>query len=105
VRGASPQTLETSSPDSFLRRRPRLPKGLEIGLVGYYYDQVTDDRGPATAFLGGFQGRVFGYGPFLGWLFKLGEKQAGISARWYHETGARNRLEGDTGIVSFTLEL
>jgi hypothetical protein len=82
-----------------------LPKGFEVGFVGYYYDQVTADRGPATAFLGGFQGRVYGYGPILGWIFELGGKQAGISARWYHESGAENRLEGDTGFVTFSLEL
>jgi hypothetical protein len=82
-----------------------LPWGLSIGLVGYYYDQVTDDRGDATVFLGGFQGRVFGGGPMLGWMFKLGERQAGISGRWYHESGARNRLEGDIGFVTITLVL
>lgn len=82
-----------------------LPFGLSIGAVAYYYDQVTDDRGGASDLLGGFQGRVFGAGPMLGWMFPLGTKQASLSARWYREWGAENRLEGDIGFVTFTLEL
>jgi len=39
-----------------------LSKQLFVGMVGYAYQQVTDDIG-AAPFLNGFKSRVFGIGP------------------------------------------
>jgi hypothetical protein len=82
-----------------------LPWGVDVGAVGYYYDQVTDDRGGASDFLGGFQGRIYGAGPMLGWRFTLFGRMASLNARWYHEFGAVKRLEGDIGFVTFLMQL
>ena len=51
-----------------------LSKQLFVGMVGYAYQQVTDDIGTAP-FLNGFKSRVFGFGPQLGYLFPIGDKQ------------------------------
>jgi hypothetical protein len=49
----------------------------QLGLVGYYYQQVTDDFG-APAALDGFRSRVAGIGPQIGYIFPMGNMQ-GIS--------------------------
>jgi hypothetical protein len=66
-----------------------------IGGVFYGYYQLTGDSG-SGAVLGGFQGRVFGAGPVLGGMIPLGQHKLYANARYYHEWGARNRLEGST---------
>ncbi len=64
-----------------------------IGLVGYFYHQVTGDSG-AGARLGDFESRVGGVGPQIGHLFKMGGKQAYLNLKGYWEFDAKNRPEG-----------
>ena len=45
-----------------------------MGLVGYAYQQVTDDFGQ-PAVLGGFRSRVLGIGPRLGYVFPVANMQ------------------------------
>lgn len=66
-----------------------------IGGVWYGYYQLTGDSG-SGAVLGDFKGRVFGAGPVLGGMIPLGPHKVYANARYYHEWGARNRLEGST---------
>ena len=49
-----------------------LSKQVFVGLVGYGYQQITDDSG-ANPILGGFRSRVFGIGPQFGYLFPVGD--------------------------------
>jgi hypothetical protein len=42
-------------------------KQIQVGLVGYYFQQVSDDFG-APASLGGFRSRVAGVGPQIGYI-------------------------------------
>ena len=48
-----------------------LTKTVQIGAVGYVYDQVTRDEG-AAPILGNFESRVVGVGPQLGLIFRAG---------------------------------
>jgi hypothetical protein len=48
-----------------------ITKQLQIGLVGYLYDQVTPDSGCAPV-LCPFESRVAGIGPQIGFLFPVG---------------------------------
>jgi hypothetical protein len=48
-------------------------KPVHVGLVGYLYNQITDDSGPGAT-LGGFRSRVAGIGPQVGYMFSLGER-------------------------------
>jgi hypothetical protein len=65
----------------------------QLGLVGYYFQQVTDDFG-APASLGGFRSRVAGLGPQIGYIFPLGDKQGYLNLKGYKEFAAENRPEG-----------
>jgi hypothetical protein len=52
-------------------------KTFQIGLAGYFYQQITDDT-RSGAKLGGFRGRTIGIGPQVGFLFpKLSEEYRG----------------------------
>jgi len=68
-------------------------KQIQLGLVGYYFQQVTDDFG-APASLGGFRSRVAGLGPQIGYIFPLGDKQGYLNLKGYKEFAAENRPEG-----------
>lgn len=68
-------------------------KQFQLGLVGYYFQQVSDDLGAPDSF-GGFRSRVAGVGPQIGFLFPLGDMQGYINLKGYKEFAAQNRPEG-----------
>lgn len=75
-----------------------------LGLAGYAYRQLTADGGSGAS--SDFKGRIYGWGPVIGGVIPLGQKQnLFVSARYYRESGAENRLEGNTyfltGVVKF----
>jgi hypothetical protein len=53
-----------------------LTKQLQIGLVGYAYQQLTCDSGSGNR-VGCFQSRVFGIGPQIGYIIPLGQHYQG----------------------------
>ena len=79
-----------------------------VGLDGYYYKQISKDKGPfldqANAFLtslgkdslGTFKGETFGLGPALKYTFKLGERDINIIVKWLHDLDTTNRFKTDT---------
>ena len=85
----------------------------QVGAVGYVYQQLSADKysteGIAGAVraqaLGSFKSRVAAAGPELGYMFKIGNKQAYANLRAYWEFWAQNRAEGYAifGTVSFPL--
>jgi hypothetical protein len=77
-------------------------KAFAVGLTGYQFYQVTGDSGEG-AFLGDFEGRVSALGPNINYNFKLGETPVFTSARWLHEFGAENRMEGDAAFLTVTI--
>jgi hypothetical protein len=68
-------------------------KQFQLGVVGYYLQQVTDDFG-APPSLGGFRGRIAGIGPQVGFLFPIGDMQGYVNLKGYKEFAAQNRPEG-----------
>ena len=68
-------------------------KQFQLGLVGYYFQQVTDDIGTPPS-LGGFRSRVAGVGPQVGFLFPVGDAQGYINVKGFKEFAAQNRPEG-----------
>lgn len=64
-----------------------------LGLVGYFYHQVTGDSG-SGATQGDFKSRVSAIGPQLGHFFKVGQQQWYASVKGYYEFDAKNRAEG-----------
>lgn len=64
-----------------------------VGLVGYYFEQVTGDSG-SGAVLGDFKSRVAGVGPQVGHFFKVGDEQWYANIKGYYEFDAKNRPDG-----------
>jgi hypothetical protein len=79
-----------------------LSKQLLVGLVGYAYQQLTDDEGGDPR-LGGFKSRVFGIGPQIGYLFPVGDHQGYLNLKGYKEFGAENRPEGWNMWLTFAI--
>lgn len=70
-----------------------LSASLQIGAVGYVYDQITGDCG-SGAKLGPFESRVIGVGPQIGYLFPVAGMQGYVNLKAYGEFDARNRPSG-----------
>ncbi len=81
-----------------------LSKAFSIGIAGYHYQQVSGDSG-SGARLGSFKGRVTALGPNIDYSFKLGALPVSTSLRWFHEFDVKNRLEGDSAFLNFTIPL
>lgn len=73
-----------------------------VGAVGYFFNQISPDTG-GPSMLGGFQSRVAGVGPQVGWSLQLGRLATEFSVRGYKEFAAQNRPEGWN--VYFTVSL
>lgn len=79
-----------------------LSKQVFIGLVGYAYQQITDDFGQHPV-LGGFRSRVFGVGPQIGLLFPVGDMQGYLNLKGYGEFAAANRPAGWNTWLTFSI--
>jgi len=79
-----------------------LSKQLFVGLVGYAYQQITDDFGQHPA-LGGFRSRVFSVGPQIGFLFPVGDMQGFLNLKGYGEFAAENRPAGWNTWLTFSI--
>ncbi|WP_245392383.1 SphA family protein [Salinicola endophyticus] len=67
-----------------------------LGLGGYYYDQISDDKSPSLTIDDGNRARVWAAGPAVSFL------SPGLPAVWFHvykEFGAENRTEGYNAAV------
>jgi len=77
-------------------------KQVQIGLVGYAYQQVTGDSGPGAT-LGDFKSRVFGVGPQIGFIFPVGDMQGYLNLKGYKEFGAEHRADGWNAWLTFAI--
>ena len=78
-----------------------LSESLHAGLVGYYFQQLSEDSG-SGAVVGSFRSRVAGVGPQIGYSAMLGDVYLYLNLRGYWEFEAKNRLEGGSlyGVVA-----
>jgi hypothetical protein len=71
-----------------------ISKQVHIGLVGYYFQQLTGDSG-AGATLGPFKSRIAGIGPQIGYIFPINAATQGyLNLKAYWEFAAQNRPDG-----------
>ena len=70
-----------------------LTKQLQVGLVGYFYRQLTADRG-GLPILGSFESQVVGVGPQIGYIFPVGKMQGYLNLKGYGEFDGDNRPHG-----------
>ena len=77
-----------------------------LGLVGYWYEQLSDDDGFIPPFLDdGFRGRGAGIGPALMKSFTLKGTNLTLIGKWIHDLESENRLDGDLFMFSVALQL
>jgi hypothetical protein len=79
-----------------------LSKQTFVGLVGYAYQQVTNDSGQNPLF-GGMRSRVLGVGPQIGYLFPVGNMQGYLNLKGYGEFDAANRPSGWNTWLTFSI--
>jgi hypothetical protein len=79
-----------------------LTKQWQIGAVGYFYKQLTADRG-ALPILGGNESQVIGVGPQIGYLFPVGNMQGYLNLKAYWEFDAQRRADGWNTWVTFAV--
>jgi hypothetical protein len=79
-----------------------LSKQVQVGVVGYFYDQVTPDRGCAPIICP-FESRVIGIGPQLGYIFPVGTMQGYFNIKGYGEFDNNARPDGWNLWLTFAL--
>jgi hypothetical protein len=77
-------------------------KQLQLGAVGYFYDQLTPDSGCAPI-LCPFESRVIGVGPQIGYLFPVGDMQGYLNLKGYGEFDNNARPDGWNVWLTFVL--
>jgi hypothetical protein len=70
-----------------------LTKQLQVGLVGYLYNQASCDGGSGDR-VGCFQSRVASVGAQLGYTIPMGDLEGNVNVKAYREFAAANRPEG-----------
>jgi hypothetical protein len=70
-----------------------LSKQFSVGLVGYFYDQVSGDSGSGDK-VGPFESCVSGIGPQVAFLFPVGDMQGYLNLKAYGEFDAHDRPSG-----------
>jgi hypothetical protein len=79
-----------------------LTKQLQVGLVGYVYDQLTADSGCAPI-LCPMESRVLGVGPQIGYVFPVGGMQGYLNLKGYREFDNNDRPDGYNVWLTFVL--
>ena len=80
-----------------------LTKQVQVGLVGYVYDQLTPDHGCAPV-LCPFESRVLGVGPQLGYIFPISPHWQGyLNLKAYGEFDHANRPDGWNAWLTFVV--
>lgn len=77
-------------------------KQMLVGLVGYYYQQLTGDSGSGDT-LGPFKSRVVGVGPQVGCIYPVGDLQGYLNLKAYKEFASEHRPEGWNAWVTFAI--
>jgi hypothetical protein len=77
-------------------------KQLQLGLVGYFYDQLTPDHGCVPQ-LCPFESRVIGIGPQIGYIFPVAGMQGYLNLKAYGEFDNANRPDGWNVWLTFVL--
>jgi hypothetical protein len=77
-------------------------KQLQLGMVGYFYNQLSCDSGSGDR-VGCFESRVAGIGPQIGYIFPLGDLQGYLNLKAYGEFAAEHRPHGINAWLTFVI--
>ena len=81
-----------------------LSKQMHVGVVGYFYDQLTADSGAGDK-VEAFKSRVVGVGPQVGYSLPVGRNEAYVNFKGYKEFNADNRPDGWNAQLAFAISL
>lgn len=81
-----------------------LSKELSVGLVGYYYKQITGDSGSGDR-IGPFKGRATSLGAQIGYTFKLNGVPVSANVRFFREFDVKNRFAGTAAYLTISAPL
>jgi hypothetical protein len=76
-----------------------LTKQIQIGVLGYFYNQLTADSGCIPT-LCPFKSNIAGVGPQFGYLFPAGAMDGYLNLKIYWDYDAQNRAHGYTAWVT-----
>jgi hypothetical protein len=80
-----------------------LTKQVQVGLVGYLYQQLSCDSGSGDR-VGCFESRVVGIGPQLGYIIPISKEWQGyINVKGYKEFAAEHRPDGWNAWLTFAI--
>ena len=80
-----------------------LTKQLQVGLVGYWYNQLSCDSGAGDR-VGCFKSRVAGIGPQIGYVIPISKDVQGyLNLKGYKEFAAENRPDGWNVWLTFVI--
>jgi hypothetical protein len=79
-----------------------LSEHLQVGLAGYFYNQITGDGGAGDK-VGSFMSRVTGIGPQILFLFPVSGLPGSLNLKLYEEFDAQNRPDGWNAWVTFSI--
>ena len=80
-----------------------LTKQWQVGLVGYWYQQLSCDSGSGDR-VGCFESRVVGIGPQIGYVFPISKQWQGyLNLKGYGEFAAQNRPDGWNAWLTFAI--
>ncbi len=80
-----------------------LTKQWQVGLVGYWYQQLSCDSGSGDR-VGCFESRVVGVGPQIGYIFPISKEWQGyLNLKGYGEFAAQNRPDGWNAWLTFAI--
>ena len=81
-----------------------LSKTAFIGAVGYFYEQITADKG-SLPILGPVESGVIGIGPQLGFIIPAGEENIYLNFKAYQEFDSHDRPAGWDAWVTFSISV
>ncbi|MGB9396250.1 MAG: transporter, partial [Pseudolabrys sp.] len=80
-----------------------LSKQLQVGVVGYLYNQLSCDSGTGDR-VGCFESRVAGIGPQIGFIIPISKEYQGyLNLKGYWEFDAANRADGWNTWLTFAI--
>jgi hypothetical protein len=79
-----------------------LTKQVQVGLVGYVYNQLGCDSGSGDR-VGCFRSQVVGIGPQIGYIIPLGDLQGYVNLKAYGEFDAAHRPDGWNAWLTFVI--
>jgi hypothetical protein len=80
-----------------------LTKQWQVGVVGYWYNQLSCDSGSGDR-VGCFESRVVGIGPQIGYVIPLSKEWQGyINVKGYKEFAGENRPDGWNAWLTFAI--